>query len=702
MHSFVSRPIALGLFVALSMVTSAAYAEAPVIVLGDTPEQELGGSVEFALDSSGANSFSDAWSDSSPISFAPSDKDVINLGFSDAVIWIRFALENRSAVASERLFSVGYPLLDKVDIEVVQSGTRSQFAFGDLKPFAEREFYHRNFIIPVVFQPGERVEFRMRVHSESSLRIPLTVWEPDAFYKHDGFEMLLNGLYYGLMLVMALYNAFVYFSIRERSYLIYVCFVISAAIAQLAMSGLSYQFLWPSSPWWAGVSVVLFLALGTFFAGWFALEFLQLRSSFRKVSNALSTIVALSSVVAVCAFILPYNMLVKFQVILILSAVPFCIAGGILSWRAGSAEARIYSIAWFSFLGGAMFLALTFRGVLPPNAITTRGHQVGAAMLVVLLSLALARKLKSLQEESESLANELFGKSEELSVALERAKSADQLKGEILANLSHELRTPLNALINIPKILTEQIDAVALYECSACREVFIDDGDGDMGDGIELTCPECGALGLRRREELRTSMPPTELMHLLHRTTQSGGHLAKTFTDMLEFAKLESGTVRPTFVLAKVSTVLQEVTDLHKDRSIERGVTVNVDVDEDCDEVPVDRELTELLLSKLIENAIEFSPPDSTVELQARQAAGAAGIVIDVRDSGPGISKQDQDIIFESFRQVDGGHTRSHPGVGLGLSIARGISQSLGWTIGVSSAPGEGATFSVSIPVLDA
>lgn len=698
MHSFVSRPLALGLFVALFMVTSSAYAEAPVIVLGDTPEQELGGSVDFALDSSGANSFSDAWSDSSPISFAPSDEDVINLGFSDAVIWIRFALENRSAVASERLFSVGYPLLDKVDIEVVQSGTRSQFAFGDLKPFAERDFYHRNFIIPVAFQPGERVEFRMRVHSESSLRVPLTVWEPDAFYKHDGFEMLLNGLYYGLMLVMALYNAFVYFSIRERSYLIYVCFVISAAIAQLAMSGLSYQFLWPSSPWWGGVSVVLFLALGTLFAGWFALEFLQLRSSFRKVSNALVIIIALSSVVAVCAFILPYNMLVKFQVFLILSAVPFCIAGGVLSWRAGSVEAKIYSIAWFSFLGGAMLLALTFRGVLPPNALTTRGHQVGAAMLVVLLSLALARKLKSLQEESESLANDLFGKSEELSVALERAKSADQLKGEILANLSHELRTPLNALINIPKILTDQIDAVALYACSACHEVFIDDGREDMGDGNELTCPECGALGLSRREELQTSMPPSELMHLLHRTTQSGGHLAKTFTDMLEFAKIESGTIRPTLVFADVDEFLKEVRDLHRERSSERGVSVEIDVAEGCEEVPVDRELTELLFSKLVENAIEFAPQNSTIELKARKAPEQAGVVIDVRDFGPGIAAEDQGIIFESFRQADGGHTRSHPGVGLGLSIARGISQSLGWELGVSSTLGEGATFSVSIP----
>ena len=165
---------------------------------------------------------------------------------------------------------------------------------------------------------------------------------------------------------------------------------------------------------------------------------------------------------------------------------------------------------------------------------------------MVLLSLALARKLKSLQEESELLATELFGKSEELSLALEGARSADQLKGQILANLSHELRTPLNALINIPNILTEQIEVLALWECSSCGAQFLDDGEEDESDTVATAqdCPECGAASLTRRDDLKTQMPPTELMHLLNRTKQSGSHLSRTFTDMLEYAKLESGTVR--------------------------------------------------------------------------------------------------------------------------------------------------------------
>ena len=68
--------------------------------------------------------------------------------------------------------------------------------------------------------------------------------------------------------------------------------------------------------------------------------------------------------------------------------------------------------------------------------------------------------------------------------------------------------------------------------------------DGDSDAESTQDCPECGAPGLSRRDELKTQMPPNELMHLFNRTKQSGSHLSKTFTDMLEYAKLESGTVR--------------------------------------------------------------------------------------------------------------------------------------------------------------
>ena len=253
LRRFLCNLISTATFLVLG--SSVAFAEVPVIPVGHQDEQVIGGDVEILVDPDGQISFEETWSDSGKLKFQKSEKEVLNFGFSDSAIWVRFSLVNATSAPIERLFSVGYALLDEVIIEVRQNGEIHRFEYGDLKPFAERDFYHRHFIVPLRFEGKERIDIRMRVVSESSLRVPITLWDGDAFYEEDVVQMLINGLYYGLMLVMALYNAFVYFSIRERSYLVYVCFVVSAAIAQLAMSGLSYQFLWPTWPWW-GASVL--------------------------------------------------------------------------------------------------------------------------------------------------------------------------------------------------------------------------------------------------------------------------------------------------------------------------------------------------------------------------------------------------------------------------------------------------------------
>jgi signal transduction histidine kinase len=105
----------------------------------------------------------------------------------------------------------------------------------------------------------------------------------------------------------------------------------------------------------------------------------------------------------------------------------------------------------------------------------------------------------------------------------------------------------------------------------------------------------------------------------------------------------------------------------------------------------------EMLLVKVVENAIEFSPTDKPVLIRALDVAEAGRLRISVSDEGPGIAEENREAIFESFRQIDAGHTRAHPGVGLGLSIAELIAAAHDTRIEVESTPGEGTTFSVEI-----
>jgi signal transduction histidine kinase len=103
------------------------------------------------------------------------------------------------------------------------------------------------------------------------------------------------------------------------------------------------------------------------------------------------------------------------------------------------------------------------------------------------------------------------------------------------------------------------------------------------------------------------------------------------------------------------------------------------------------------VLYNFLANAIKFSPPNETIELHAGRDRGDY-IRISVIDHGPGIEPEMQSAIFEKFRQIDGSVTREHSGTGLGLAISKELTQLLGGSIGVRSAPGQGAAFWILVP----
>jgi len=290
----------------------------------------------------------------------------------------------------------------------------------------------------------------------------------------------------------------------------------------------------------------------------------------------------------------------------------------------------------------------------------------------------------------------LQGLSEDLSTALERAQSADRLKGEILANLSHELRTPLNALINVPAQLLSKIHVQAFWQCEPCGEVFEDDGDGEGTSEEDLKCPECGGA-LTTFKQLDSALDPDEILKLLGRTTESGKHLNKTLADILEFAKLESGTEESAKHPAAPKEMFYEATEALVDMAASKSVRLEVEAPDALGLVLVEPEQMAMLIKKLLENAIEFSPEGASVLIEAKLIEERNTVRLSVTDEGPGIAQESMNFIFGSFQQLESGHTRSHPGVGLGLAIAARIASEHKSQVSVDSTLGSGSCFSIEV-----
>ncbi len=279
---------------------------------------------------------------------------------------------------------------------------------------------------------------------------------------------------------------------------------------------------------------------------------------------------------------------------------------------------------------------------------------------------------------------------EELAV---RLLHLDKLKNEFLANTSHELRTPLNAIINIPHALLAEIEERSVLVCQSCGALYEVDDDSDP----KMACGECQRTTLvveRRR------FPPDDadaMARHLGSIIGSGQHLLGLVNDILDHSKLAAGRFQitrvPTAVDDVVTQAVQSMAALARVGGVELISTVAPALRVDGDQ----QRMVQVLVN-LIANAVKFSPRGGTVEVVA--AVDGAFVLLQVIDHGIGISPEHHEMIFDSFQQVEGGHTRSHGGTGLGLAIVRQLVELHDGTVGVRSALGAGATFEVRLPAL--
>jgi signal transduction histidine kinase len=245
--------------------------------------------------------------------------------------------------------------------------------------------------------------------------------------------------------------------------------------------------------------------------------------------------------------------------------------------------------------------------------------------------------------ENVRLFREIEDKSRQLEVA-------NKHKSEFLANMSHELRTPLNAIIGFSEVLLEKI----FGEINAKQQDYLSD---------------------------------------IH---SSGRHLLALINDILDLSKIEAGRMELEPSDFDVPTALQNAMTLVRERAQRHGIALSLDIDPAVGELRADERKFKQILVNLLSNAVKFTPDGGRVALRARPVE--CGLEVSVSDTGIGIAPEDQEKVFEEFRQVGGDYKTKQEGTGLGLALARRFVELHGGVISVQSELGKGATFTFTIP----
>ncbi|MFN3714508.1 MAG: diguanylate cyclase [Alcanivoracaceae bacterium] len=386
--------------------------EATVVIDGRQPQTELSSLLQSLRDDTGRLTVSDLLDESTP--WKPATGRAVNLGIDHHDWWFRVDLQNDHPSLKDFLLEIAYPSLDHVAVYLIHGGELiDRHLLGDHRPHHERPINHHYFVIPTRLPKDGTVTLLLHVRTNGVVQLPLTLWEKTAFASHDQARQLIAGVYFGAMLVMLIYNLFMYIGIGDRSYLYYVGFVLSVPLFVSSLTGYSFQYFWPEAIYWNGQSIGFFLSSTVIFALLFTMNFLQLhrdslslwvRNSFRVV-----TLVATGMMVSV--FVVPYNTML---VLVMGGSVIGCMAAlgvGFYCAMRGERPALFYVPAWGALLMGGLILAASKLTLLPQNVFTDNAVQIGSILLVVLLSFALAERInderrRRYRAQMEALQNE--------------------------------------------------------------------------------------------------------------------------------------------------------------------------------------------------------------------------------------------------------------------------------------------------------
>jgi diguanylate cyclase (GGDEF)-like protein len=370
----------------------------------------------------------------------------INFGYSASAWWLCLQVQPEAATLRRWMLEVGYSSLDRIEVYVPRAdGGFDKLVSGDLLPFSERPYPHRHHVFPVTLTPGKTQMIFLRVTSGGNLTIPVALWQPDALARNDRTTYTLLSLYYGMLLALGLYNLLLYLSTRDVTFLAYVAFTASMAIAIGSWNGLTNQFLWPEWPEWANLALPVGMAATGIFGGIFTRLFLNTRETAPAHDRAIVACIFVFMLTALAALVIPYRIIAVAVSLMGVSFSGITVAVGIHCLRRGHPGARYFLIAWFLLLLGAAVLGMRNLGWLPTTWITFNAMQIGSALELLLLSFALADRLNVMRREKE-VATELALRAQHDMVEALR-KSEQELERRV-AERTHELEAANSQLLD--------------------------------------------------------------------------------------------------------------------------------------------------------------------------------------------------------------------------------------------------------------
>ena len=381
---------------------------APTLGLGEaTSEVALSPHMTYRHDTDASDGIDDAWRRVANGAFTPLPRDDAAFGFQTGAFWFHAAIINENRTEPRWLLVQAYPLSDLIDLYVrYPDGRIEHQSGGDSLPFDQRSirYRHPNFLLDLPV--GQRVELLLRVQSQSSMQVPLVLYTPRAFTEVSRDAQFAIGLYYGILLALFFYNLVLWLVLRDASYFWYLFHIGAFGLVLFCLNGLGFEYLWPRNTWLADKSVPLSISLALVGMHQFARVFLGLAERWPRGDMVSITAIVAFVAFGVAALVVPYRIITPAVSLAVLASIIWITIVSVMALRRGYAPARLFLLSWGMFLAGTGVFTLVAFGVVPKSFLTEYGVQLGSALEMLFLSIALSYRYASLRNENERIVSE--------------------------------------------------------------------------------------------------------------------------------------------------------------------------------------------------------------------------------------------------------------------------------------------------------
>jgi serine phosphatase RsbU (regulator of sigma subunit) len=360
--------------------------------------------------------------------YKPLEQDVPNFGFSNSSYWFKGTVINITNKWQSPVIEISNPNIDVVNLYVYSRKTGNhKKTMGDLVPFVKRGNHNKYYHFNIQVLPKDTLYFVLNVqNSGEQFHVPIAIATDSYLEENENNEQLIFGVYFGFILFVLLLNIFFYYVLKGRSTLYYIGYLFCLLFLQLSLTGFGFKYFWPESVFLANHANPIFASISMFFLLLFAQDFLNTKKYLPKLNKWISVLKYYLLIVIIAAWV-DVNCIYVFSVLSINVLSIVCIfvivPTSVYILKQKFKPARFFITAFVFLIISVFMFVLKNAGILPSTIFTNYGLQIGSALEVLLLTLAVIDKFSQFKTE-----------------ALRRLEEVNDLKTRINARLEQKVK----------------------------------------------------------------------------------------------------------------------------------------------------------------------------------------------------------------------------------------------------------------------